>query len=264
MPELPDVEVFKNYLNATALHRKIKTVKVEDDRILSGVSRRALQRRLKGRELLESRRHGKHLFAKLSEDGWLMFHFGMSGFLQFYKNRESRPAHVRMEILFEDGYRLAYDNTRLLGRVGLTRHPKTFAVERDLGPDAMKDLGPKAFRDLMDGKKGMIKPTLMDQKLIAGIGNVYADEILFQARIDPEAQVEDLSESELDQIYRTMLQVFSDAVEAKAETDELPQGFLLPRRKEGAECPRCGDDIEKIKISGRNGFFCPACQREGN
>ena len=261
MPELPDVEIFRNYLNATALHKKIKTVRVSDDRILSDVSRRTLQRRLKGRELQKTRRHGKHLFAKISADGWLMLHFGMTGFLQFYKNRESRPPHVALEMVFEDDYRLAYDSQRRLGRVGLAKHPQTFAVEQNLGPDAMNGLGSTAFGDLMSGKSGMIKPALMNQKLIAGIGNIYADEILFQAKVHPKTPAEDLGNAELDRIFRAMQQVFEAAAEARADPDEMPDGFLLPRRREGAYCPRCGGKIEKIKVSGRSGYMCPDCQK---
>ena len=261
MPELPDVEIFKRYLDATALHRKIKTAKVPDEDVLSDVAKRTLQRRLKGKELQNTHRHGKHLFAKISEDGWIMFHFGVTGYLQFYKKPDSRPSHVRMELLFEDDYCLAYDSQRRLGRVGLTRHPKTFAAENNLGPDAMEELGPQAFRDLMSGKNGMIKPTLMNQKLIAGIGNVYADEILFQARLDPETPVENLANSDLDRMYRLMMHVFKAAIDARVEPDEMPRHFLRPRRKEGALCPRCGSYIEKIKVAGRNGFICRNCQK---
>lgn len=260
MPELPDVEIFKRYLNATALHRKIAKVRAADDRVLTGVSLRTLQRRMEGHQFLQTDRHGKHLFVKIEDDGWLMLHFGMTGFLQFYKKTETRPDHVRFEVEFEDGYRLAYDNQRLLGRVAVTKHPRTFASDENLGPDAKEDLSPGAFRDLMQGRSGMIKSTLMNQEVIAGIGNVYADEILFQAGIHPKVSIEDLSGEDLERVYRAMQTVFEKAVAAKAQPEDMPEDFLLPRRQPGEPCPRCGGTVEKIKVSGRSGYMCPECQ----
>lgn len=260
MPELPDVEVFKRYLDATALHQEIAGVDVADAGILAGVSARSLAGRLSGRPLEKTRRHGKHLFARAGSAGWLRLHFGMSGFLRYYKRDEQRPDHVRVAITFTNGYRLAYDCRRRLGEVGWVSSPQAFVQATGLGPDALADLDARRFRELAAGRRGMIKGALMDQDFIAGIGNVVADEILFQARIHPRMPVADFSADDLNRLFRTMTGVLQAAIEAKADPQKMPEDYLTPRRGGKGTCPRCGAGLERIAVSGRRGYICPHCQ----
>ena len=117
MPELPDVEVFKRYLDATALHKTITDVEVESTQILDGVSKGKLHKSLKGRQFLSTHRHGKHLLVALEKESWLTLHFGMTGFLKYFKQMDKDPEHDRMLISFDNGYHLAYVSQRKLGAV---------------------------------------------------------------------------------------------------------------------------------------------------
>ncbi|NIR44260.1 MAG: DNA-formamidopyrimidine glycosylase [Gemmatimonadetes bacterium] len=182
MPELPDVQVFKEYIDATALHQTIESVWLDGDDLLVDISAPTLTSRLKGHELESTRRHGKHLFVEISDDGWLRLHFGMTGEIRYYKDHEELPDHTRLRIDFDDDYSLAYQNTRKLGEIGLVEDPDEFIREEELGPDAMSsELDLRRFRELLEGRSGTIKGLLMNQNVIAGVGNVYADEILFRA-----------------------------------------------------------------------------------
>lgn len=262
MPELPDVEVFKRYLDATALHQTVEEVTVEDPDLLEGVSGDALRRRLRGRELAGTRRHGKYLFAEAAGEGWLVLHFGMTGFLKYFRREDSAPDHPRLLLAFFDGYRLAYDCQRKFGAVGWTGDVDRFVADKGLGPDPLgADFGLAAFRARLDGRRGAIKPTLMNQEVLAGVGNVYSDEILFHAGIHPERKVPDLGEDDVAAIHRALGRVLEEAIRAQVDPHRLPDGYLLPRREEGAGCPRCAGTVRRKKVSGRSAYFCGDHQR---
>ena len=191
MPELPDVEVLKQYLDATSIHQGIKAVEVRDSRILEDTSTEKLKTGLKGRSLDSTRRHGKYLFAELSDNHWLVLHFGMSGELKYFKSMEKDPEYDQLLISFSNGYHLAYNAPRKLVLVALIENMEAFVEKKELGPDAMS-LDPAGFQKVLSGRRGMVKSTLMNQQIIAGIGNVYSDEILFQARLHPRVGVDEL------------------------------------------------------------------------
>ncbi|MBN2025695.1 MAG: Fpg/Nei family DNA glycosylase [Actinobacteria bacterium] len=262
MPELPDVEMFKGYLDSTALHKKIRKTEVSEERILSGVSQQMLARRLKGSELEETKRHGKYLFARIRGDGWLVLHFGMTGELAYYKDPHDRPEHARMVLRFENGYELAYVSQRMLGQVSITGDIESFAAERGLGPDALSgEVDRERFLEMLEGRKGMIKPALMNQSMIAGIGNVYSDEILFQAKVNPKTPANKLSVDEKKRLYRVVRRVLRTAARNGADPEKMPRGYILPHREEGSKCPVCGGKVKKMTVSGRTSYYCPRCQR---
>jgi formamidopyrimidine-DNA glycosylase len=260
MPELPDVEVTKRYLNATSLHKEIEDVRVHHTRILKGISRPTLRKRLRHRKLMATRRHGKHLFAEISGDGWLMLHFGMTGFLRYFKRKSKQPDHIRMQIDFDNGYHLAYDNQRLLGQVGLIRDPQGFIEKEKLGPDAWEDLDEKTLSQRFDRRRGSLKSALMNQQVIAGIGNIYSDEILFQAGLHPKSRLADLTDKTLKSLYIAIQKVLRQAIEAGADPEQFPHDFLIPHRHAGGSCPQCGHSLKKIGISGRHAYVCTKCQ----
>jgi formamidopyrimidine-DNA glycosylase len=260
MPELPDVEVYKQYMDATSLHKKVDSLEVREKRVLDGVSARKLAGALTGNSLRETRRHGKYLFASISGGStWLVLHFGMTGSLAYFKEPEGDRRHDRVLFHFENGYTLAYVSQRLLGGVGLTGSVEGFVSEKGMGPDAFA-LHFEAFRDIVARGRGTVKSTLMNQKLIAGIGNIYSDEILFQAGVHPGADVRTLSGSRLRAIYDSMFKVMETAIERRTDPAEFPDWFIIPRRREGGTCPRCGGKVKTVKISGRTAYFCPTCQ----
>jgi len=259
LPELPDVEVFRRYLNATALHKTVKDVAVKDAGVLRGISGKKLKGRLNGRSLESTKRRGKHMLAGLDNGHWLTFHFGMTGYLEYFKVPSGEREHDRVVMEFRNGYRLAFVNRRKLGRMGLVEDAARFFAAHSLGPDAL-DLDLGNFEDLMEGRRGSVKPALMDQSLIAGIGNIYSDEILYQAGVHPKTPVGKLKEEAVRRLFHRMNHVLKMAIKRKADPDQLPQTWLLTHRQDGAACPRCGGKVRRIKISGRSTYLCPACQ----
>lgn len=265
MPELPDVENYSRYLKRHGLHKKIEGVSVAAPKILKGASPRSLARALKGRTLARARRHGKHLFAEIDDGRWLAFHFGMTGRLEHFKDGEKDPDYDRLRFDFTDGEHLAYVNARMLGGVQLIDDADAFIRSKKLGPDAA-GVDEKTFRERVREKRGAIKPALMDQTLFAGIGNIYSDEILFQAKIHPRTAISDLDDKSMKQLYRTMRRVLETGVAKGAGAEDVerrvPKSWLLPHRRRGGECPRCGGKIATLKMQTRTAYFCPSCQRE--
>jgi formamidopyrimidine-DNA glycosylase len=260
VPELPDVEVYRKYLDATSLHKEIEGVSVFNSEVLQGTSARQLRLGLKGRRFTSTRRHGKYLFAKVEGDGWLVLHFGMTGRLRYFKKPGHEPEHARVSIDFANGYHLAYDSQRKLGIVSMAESVEGFVAKKGLGPDAL-EMDAEVFMETFRGRRGSVKPALMRQGLMAGVGNVYADEILFHAGVRPDKRLRDLGDSRLNAIYVSMREVLEEAVEAGADPRRFPKACLLPQRREGGRCPRCGAALRKTRLSGRGTFYCPRHQK---
>jgi len=262
MPELPDVEVFRRYMDATALHQTVAEVVTADARVVQGATPADLATFLRGRRFERTERHGKHLFAAVDGDGWLELHFGMTGFLRYYQGADAAPAHGHVRFRFDNGYELAFVDRRKLGHVAPVADLAAYLAELELGVDALDPgLDAAAFRELANGRRGQVKCWLMDQATLAGLGNVYSDEVLFHAGIHPRRRLEDLEGADLDRLHGRMAGVLEAAVQAKVRPEAMPAGFLLPLREvEGARCPRCGTSLERVKACGRTALVCPACQ----
>lgn len=257
MPELPDVEVFKQYLDATSLHQEIQEVDVRSDQVLGAIPPQHLRRRLEGRRFETTCRHGKNLFVGLDDSNWLLLHFGMTGDLAYFKHVEDDPRYDRLLITFVNGYHLAYVSQRKLGELALIASVERFVEQKDLGPDALKDLDLDMFKELVSGRRAMVKSLLMDQHTIAGIGNVYSDEIIFQAGVHPRTKVSQLGEGILERVHREMGKVLRAAIDGRAEPDRFPANYLIPHRHPGGTCPLCGEPVEQVQVSGRSAYYCP-------
>jgi formamidopyrimidine-DNA glycosylase len=165
-----------------------------------------------------------------------------------------------MCISFADGGRLGWSCQRKLGRIRLAERVDAFVRDMRLGPDALSaEMTEAAFADRIGKSRGSVKSALMNQSAIAGIGNVYADEILHQAGIHPGRKPVELGAGAFRNLYDSMRDVLERAIAAGAAPEKMPAQFLLPRREAGAACA-CGTPIEKIIISGRTGYYCPRCQ----
>jgi formamidopyrimidine-DNA glycosylase len=260
MPELPDVEIFKRYLDATSLHQSIGNVDVRNAYILKNTSARELARGLKGRRFESSRRHGKHLFIRADDELWLRMHFGMTGSLQYFKNDEQASRHARVVFVFANNRRLAFDDQRQFGQIGLLKDVDEFLKERALGPDAL-EIDLKEFKNILGKHRGAVKSILMNQRLIAGIGNIYADEILFRARMHPATDISRLDGKALTKLFRATHYILQRAIAAKADMNKMPKSWLLPYRGKGGKCPRCGRELKSSRIGGRTAWFCTHCQK---
>jgi formamidopyrimidine-DNA glycosylase len=155
VPELPDVEYYRTYAQATSLHKEIVDLELTAPRLLEGTSRQLLARRLNGASFEKASRHGKHLFLNLSSRGALMVHFGMTGLLRYYEEADD-PDHSRLIVRFANGGNLACVNTRMLGRISIVDSVEDYVKQTELGPDAL-EITVGALRDLIRNGRGSIR-----------------------------------------------------------------------------------------------------------
>ncbi len=261
MPELPDVETYRQFLDATARRKQIRRVRVADSQVVDDTSQRGLTNRLKNRRINQTRRHGKHLLVKFGADRWLAVHFGMTGDLAYYKDEDNAPDYAQAIFDLSNDYHLAYISQRKLGKIQPIDNPDEFIEQEDLGPDALAGLDGAEFVDLLAGRQGTIKSTLMNQSLIAGIGNVYSDEILYRARVHPATTVKSMENRDLKKLWRRLQSVLTKTIEKQAQPNQLPASWLVRRREEGASCGICDGTIIKRKFSGRGAYLCDTHQK---
>ncbi|MBD3338931.1 MAG: formamidopyrimidine-DNA glycosylase [Candidatus Lokiarchaeota archaeon] len=263
MPELPDVEIFRKRARK-ALNKKIKTVNIKQKKILK-TSESTLRKHLNGNKFTGTSRHGKYLFMKINDGYLLALHFGMTGEISYYK--KEKPKHIVLEMEVGDKYNFAVISIRKLGEIDITDNLKKFLKNKNLGKDALS-INKKQFLKLTEKSKGSIKTFLMDQSKIAGIGNIYTDEILFQLGIHPKKKVEDLEEKELEKLFEKMKNVLKEAIKHSAIREKMPRNYLIKKRadlahnKEKADkCPKCGGKIKNITVGGRSAYFCSKHQK---
>jgi formamidopyrimidine-DNA glycosylase len=185
----------------------------------------------------------------------------MTGKPHYFKSMEKEPNHDRLLFHFANGYHLAYDCQRLLGEVDVVDEPQQLITAKGLGPDALS-LNFEDFQARLDGRRGAIKTTLMNQQVLAGIGNVYSDEILFQARLHPKTSVNELDVDWRRTVFEAMRDVLNTAIDCQADPAKFPDSYIIPQREPDAACPNCGGPVKQITFSGRHAYYCPACQRK--
>lgn len=259
MPELPEVEGYKVYIDSTVLHKKITRFECRDNRLLK-TSTADFEKYLVKEELTGTKRIGKYLFVKTSGEKILVIHFGMTGRPNYYKEKDDRPKYGHIVLTFENGFHFAFENKRKFGWWDLIDSIEDYKVDRKLSDDA-RDLSLEDFKDSLRKRKTFIKAVLMDQSVAAGIGNWMADDILYQAKIHPETKVQDLSDKDIKNIFKAMKHVIEVAIENDAHYPDFPEDFLIHNRKEGATCFHTGGEIQKIKVGGRSTYFSPDWQK---
>ncbi|MFX1448025.1 MAG: DNA-formamidopyrimidine glycosylase [Promethearchaeota archaeon] len=258
MPELPEVETFKRYFDKTSLKQLITNVKVMDDRILN-TEESNLKKSLIGKKFESTTRHGKYLLIYLNPQ-YLMMHFGMSGDLEYYNTKEEPPKFSKVIFQFDNGFSLAYISIRMFGKVSIVHTIEEFIENKKLGPDAYK-MSLEEFQKAVQRRSAIAKNALLNQSFIAGVGNIYSDEILFRTRIHPKTNINSLSESKTIELYTNIKEVLDFGIKKKGDLSSYPDEFLIPHRNKDEKCPICKSDITRFEISGRHGFFCPSCQK---
>lgn len=262
MPELPDVETVARRLRRAMVRRRIQNVKVLSPPTVRSPSPTAFARRLLGRRVRQVDRRGKYLLISLSGDLVLVAHLRMTGDFEIVAPGEEMHPSTRAvftvagrEVRFVDQRRLGHMD--LIARDDLAQFPGV----RSLGVEPLSpEFTPRRLRGLLAGRRGGLKATLLRQDLIAGIGNIYADEILWQARLHPTRVVASLSGREFSRLHRQIRGVLARATRSLSRYGE-PVGDLLAVRERGGQCPRCGRELAVETIAGRTTYYCRHCQR---
>lgn len=266
MPELPEVESLRLHLSPLIEGQVVTEVKVFLPRIVrQGEIRQSL-----GSRIGPLRRRGKWLIIPTDKSYSFFFHLGMTGTLRYGEYSvmcDAQPDHLRLALGLEKGW-LEFWDTRTLGGVWWAEKPPW----KDLGPDPLLDRPRfREFQQALVGRKAPIKALLHDQRIVAGIGNIYAAEALFRTRIHPLRPGGELSEEEVIRLWREMRRVAKEAIAHAGTTFRdwrLSDGreggfqkFLKVYGKQGLPCPRCRVPIQRVKLQGRSTYFCPQCQR---
>ncbi|WP_045383244.1 DNA-formamidopyrimidine glycosylase family protein [Mycobacterium kyorinense] len=257
MPELPDVEGFRRQLADTLPGRRVRHVEVRDAGVLRNTNPQSLGRALRGRRFDAPRRHGKWLI--LPTDGpTLLVHSGMTG-RPYYTSGSDEPADpVRLVVALDRG-ELRYADLRKLRGVWLAADADDVAgVMGPQGPDAL-DIDLRTFRNVLSGRRGGLKATLLDQSVIAGLGNLLTDEICWQARLHPSRAITGLDGDEVRRMHATMRRVLHTAVRHDC-VPGLPRWLTGARDEPDPTCPRCGARLRRGRIGGRTSVWCPRCQ----
>ncbi len=256
MPELPEVATYQKFFEQASLHRKVVSVRVHEPRVVL-VSPETLEGRLIGQNFVNTRRIGKQLFVELSGGAWLTLHFGMTGSLRYYRDAEDTPRFAKVEWGLDDGFSVAFCCPRILGRVGVANDLEAFRKKKKLGQDAQR-ITQEEFGQRLAGRKGLIKPLLLNQSLVAGLGNWIVDEILYQAKVHPMTPANQLNESTIALIYEKMQYVLETAIRHEARYEDFPQSFLVTYRwLERDGHPLQQKNIERIVVGGRSTYYCP-------
>lgn len=276
MPELPEVETIRRGLDRKIRGKRIRFV---DVRMAKTVNLPAgkFEKALSGLEIKEVARRAKLLMIRLSEGMSLFIHLKMTGQLVYVPagGKKEPGKHARIVFSFEDGSRLFFNDMRQFGYVKLLDEK---AAERELsrhefGPEPLeKTFMLETFKRLLakNGRK-KIKPLLMDPRFVAGIGNIYASEICFYAKVNPEKPAGDLTGREIRGLYDGIGKILKKAIELKGTSAEnyvtasgeegKYEKMLKVYKRDGEKCPRCGVKIRREKVGGRGTFFCPDCQK---
>jgi formamidopyrimidine-DNA glycosylase len=257
VPELPEIETIRREITPLITGRNLSGVSGSRPTIDPGDSR--FGEDLRGKCVSGTSRHGKYLITGLDGGSVLVFHFGMTGDLRFLEPGDPDPPYCRAHIVFRDGSFLAFTDPRRFGRIVSSPGLEDFIAGKGLGPDALA-LTRQEAREMVRASRRGIKLLLLDQHRVAGIGNIYADEILFRSRIHPQRNTVTITLQEADGLHKSILSVLKTAVSLSADMDRYPAGWLIPRRSPGQSCPACGGEIDRVLIAGRYSYFCPSCQ----
>ncbi len=278
MPELPEVEVVRRDLEREVTGKKIKAVETNGARSVRRHKKRAeFASKLEGKKVAGVARRGKYLLLRLDGGDVLVIHLGMSGQLLRAKSaKEPLPKHTHVVITFTQGGQLRFVDPRTFGEMFVTSYDE---LEREVDELAHLGLDPleqtmswENFGERIASRSTKLKTALMDQTFLAGIGNIYSDEILFEAGLRWDRMTNSLSPEEVRRLYRAMMEILQDAVKHRGSSlaDQQyvdvfgrPGEYQLHHNvyaREGEACPRCRRPVMRQRVGGRSTFFCDTCQ----
>ena len=276
MPELPEVETIRRGLEREAVGKRIKSVEVTGTRTVRRQTKKQLISRLEGTKIKAAKRAGKFIVLELDSGEQLVIHLRMSGQLLKQQPKDPVVKHTHVVITFTQGGQIRFVDPRTFGEVFVTK-PDELTSEipelADLGLDPVDEqISWVKFGQLLLARTTKLKPLLMDQTFLAGIGNIYSDEILWEAGLRHDRTPQTLSSMEVRRLYRAVVEVLHEAVKHRGSTlsDEQyvdlygrPGEYQLLHQvydREGQPCRRCRGVIVREKVSGRSSYYCPSCQ----
>jgi formamidopyrimidine-DNA glycosylase len=275
MPELPEVETFATDLRPQLVGRRITAAHILWSRTLAEPDVPELTARLAGQKIDRVGRRGKFLVLALESGDSLLVHLRMTGRLQIVPDESPELAgpHVRAWFELDDGRVLNFTDPRKFGRIWLTED--LTRVVGKLGPEPLAwDFSAEILAERLGRRRGAIKALLLNQEIVAGLGNIYADEALFLAGIHPLRSGASLTSGEIERLHAAIRQVLGEAIGERGTTlrDYRPpygqigayQNELRVYQKTGQPCPRCGTPIQRIRVTQRSTHYCPHCQPAGN
>ena len=268
MPELPEVETIKNELSPHIVGRQFTRVTVCDAKMVRQPSVKELRRKLVGRRINGLERRGKYLIFRLSSSDVLIIHLKMAGALLL--NPKQTDRHTRVIFDLDNGSRFIFTDRRRLGAIWLVENEQ--AIIGKLGPEPLApEFTIETLAKRLHKRQAPIKAVLLDQAFLAGIGNMYADEALFAARIHPLRKANSLSHQEIRNLYKAIVDVLRSAINSKGasvDTYKRPDGELGTAHdnfhvahRGGRPCPICNTPIQRLAIRNRGSYFCPNCQK---
>jgi formamidopyrimidine-DNA glycosylase len=272
VPELPEVETVARDLRPHLVGRRIRSIEVSKHALRRPWSK-AWEPALLGRRIERVRRRGKWLILELERDLYLVFHLGMSGQLQVMPPRAPRAEHTHIVLGLSPGtQQLRLRDIRRFGSATLftgSEALERFFVNAKLGPEPA-EVDPVSWWKQLTGTRRCLKAALLDQRLVAGVGNIYADESLFEARLHPQRLGSDLTRGEAQRLRQAIVTVLERAIALRGSTirnyvggsglqGQYQDEFRVYGRT-GKPCPRCGTPIACVRLAGRSSHFCPACQ----
>lgn len=269
MPELPEVETVKNTLKKIVLRKKIIASNIYWDNIIAYPKPEEFKQKIKNQTINDIKRRGKWLMFEL-DDYYLLSHLRMEGKYFFKHKHDPLNKHDHVTFNFNDGTELRYNDTRKFGKMYLLKKDEVNEVKplSELGLEPWdKNLNSEYLKTKFKSKP--IKTELLNQSIIVGIGNIYADEILFLSKINPETPASNLSKNKLNAIIENTKKVLEEAInyggttiksyESSEGVHGRFQSHLLVHTKE--ICPNCKTQVKKITIGGRSTYYCPKCQK---
>lgn len=255
MPELPEVHNFKQYFDAAATGQTIDKVVVQDDKIIRNMPGQAFADACAGRTIVDSLRRGKYLFANLKNGECILLHFGMTGDLNLYQEPEDQGRFERFAFHFTDGNILGFEDPRKFARILYLKNRDAYIAETKLGPDAL-NLEEAYFLEKCVGRKTTLKGFLLNQSVVAGLGNLYVDEICYRQKLHPASKLNKLSEEQLKGVYREIIEVMTFATNNAPYYRNYPEKwFWHVWRKEGQPDPDTGGEVKVTKVAGRTTYY---------
>ena len=271
MPELPEVETIVRDLSRLLPGSKITGVEVNKADLIEGDTPEGFAKKIKGKKIKSVERRAKNIVMDLG-GGRLLVNLGMTGRLLVARKGEEDPTHLGVRLPLDKGRELRYHDVRRFGRLWTMTEAEWKAWDGELGVEPLSDDFSDAWLVEKAGRsKVAIKVWLMDQARVVGVGNIYASEALFRARIDPRRPANTLAAEELARVREGVRTVLQEAIDHRGTTfldyrdASGEEGGFASRLKvydrEGQPCPACGGTVQRIVQGGRSTFFCPSCQR---